>query len=498
MTSVRRALALSFAERYLSIMLALGSNIILARLLTPAEIGMYSVTLAVIGIAQVLRDFGIGNYLIQLKEPSPSQISTAFGMSLLLGGSLFVVVYLLAPWAAAFYNEADMTATMRIASLNFLVLPFCLVPMSLLRRDMQFKRLLYVSLGASIVNFGVTVALAWAGWGANSMAIGSVAMNAATAVGTLLVGERRAICWPSLTHWRPVLSFGGQSAATSVITTISMDANDLVVGKVLGFEPVAMISRAQGLISLFHRDVMGAIRNVALPAYSNAHRAHEPMAPVVAHSASMVTIVGWTFYGWIGLFSLEAIRLLYGTQWDAAAGLVPLLALAGAISCISTLMPSALIAVGRIDLVTKIDLTLQPLKLALVVVAAVVFKSMTAVVAALLLMSILASPVFSWATNRAIGGLFPALIRGLGDSLAVALTALAPAVILVLWSGVDRKEPIHLAAVLASVLAGLVLGLLAADIVRHSITRERLYMTYRSKLLSVTLRKSGANPGEKP
>lgn len=102
MTSVRKALALSFLERYLSILLALASNMILARLLTPHEIGQYSVTLAVLGVAHVLRDFGIGNYLFQAPEVYDRQVGTAFGVSLLLGGGLFAAVSALAPWGPAF------------------------------------------------------------------------------------------------------------------------------------------------------------------------------------------------------------------------------------------------------------------------------------------------------------------------------------------------------------------------------------------------------------
>lgn len=67
MNSVRRALAISFIERYALIALGLASNILVARLLSPDEIGLYSVSLAVISVAQVLRDFGIGNFLIQEK-----------------------------------------------------------------------------------------------------------------------------------------------------------------------------------------------------------------------------------------------------------------------------------------------------------------------------------------------------------------------------------------------------------------------------------------------
>ena len=57
MSGVRSALLFSFAERYALIVINQAANLLIARLLTPAEIGVYSVTLAVMSIAQVLRDF---------------------------------------------------------------------------------------------------------------------------------------------------------------------------------------------------------------------------------------------------------------------------------------------------------------------------------------------------------------------------------------------------------------------------------------------------------
>lgn len=146
MASVRRALVLSISERYLLIALSLASNILLARLLTPEEIGLYSVSIALIGIAQVLREFGIGNYLIQVKTLTDDHIRTAFGFSLVIGASLFVIIYLIAPFAGSFYNDERVVDTIRISALNFLVLPFCSISLSLLRREMMFKRLVLINL----------------------------------------------------------------------------------------------------------------------------------------------------------------------------------------------------------------------------------------------------------------------------------------------------------------------------------------------------------------
>ncbi len=483
MSSVRKALALSFLERYLSIMLALASNMVLARLLTPHEIGLYSVTLAVIGVAQVLRDFGIGNYLIQEKDLGADHIGTAFGVSLLLGGGLFTAVFLLAPLAADFYAEPSMGTTMRIAALNFLVLPFCTVRMALLRRAMRFKALLYVSLASTILSLLVTVALAWAGWGADSMAIGSVVLNLVTATGTWLASDDRQLFRPTLRMWRPLLNFGGQSALTNVVTTVSMDANDLVVGKVLGLAPVAQLSRAQGLMNLFHRDVMGAVRNVAFPALASAHREQRPLGPAFVHAMSLLTLVAWAFYGLLAVYALEALRLLFGPQWDAAAPLVPLFCAAGAVAVLNSLTPTVLLAIGRVDLVTRVELLIQPLRLVLIVLAAVLLRSLEAVAVAYLAAAILAAPCYLLVVARAAPGVLSGLLPGLLPSALVALVAVLPALgHTALAGGWGRSAPIDLWWVVAAVAAGMAAALLVAERIRHPVVAEPAYRAAKRRL----------------
>jgi len=368
MTSVRRALALSFIERYALIAISLFSNILLARLLTPKEIGVYSVSLAVIGIAQVLRDFGIGNFLIQAKNLSEAHIRTAFGFSLLIGGGLFVITYFAAPFAGDFYGEDQMVLTIRISSLNFLVLPFCTISLALLRRDIAFKRMLMVNLIATAIGFGVTISLAYSGMGANSMAIGAIAISIVTGIGAWLVRVDRKLLLPSFSEWRIILGFGGQSLAANLVTTIAIDINDLALGKILGFTQVAFISRAQGLMNLFYRDLMSAVCNVVYPAFSKTCREGGDLEMHHEFAVASITAVAWPFYAFSALFSLELLRLLFGSQWDSAAPLVPWFCLAGAVAAPSSLISSLLMAKGRIDISTKASLIIQPLRAFILVV----------------------------------------------------------------------------------------------------------------------------------
>ena len=476
MTSIRRALALSVSERYVLMALALTSNVLIARLLTPAEIGLYSVSVAVIGLAQVVRDFGIGSFLIQQKDLHLGHVRTAFGVSLVIGASLFAAVFMAAPLAADFYSDPRIATTLRISALNFLVLPFCTISLSLLRRDMQFGRIAMVTLGSSLIGFAATIGLVASGFGPNGLALGSVVSNVATGGGAWLARRGASLVWPSFSEWRAVLGFGGQSAVANVVTSIAVDINDLALGKILGFAQVAMFSRGQGLMNLFHRDLMGAIRGVAYPSYARAHREGVALEPQWSASVGALTALAWPFYGFASLFSLEMMRLLFGPQWDEAARLVPFFCIAGAFAATSNLIFASLLALGRIDLVTKAELTYQPLRAAFIVGVAVVFQSLFSCAFAFMIILSAHTPYAFWVKSKCLPTNWATLRAQLRASASVTLLTLALPAIWAWHHGLSRTEPMPLWQFFMTCVASLVLWVVAVQVSRHPLADDPLFL----------------------
>lgn len=433
MSSVRRALLFSFAERYALIVINLVANLLIARLLTPAEIGVYSVTLAVMSIAQVLRDFGVASYLIQEKDLTDDHIRTALGVTLGIGIGLALVLVAAAPWVADFYREPRMRNLVWLASVNFLLLPFSTISLALLRRRLAFKALAVVNLVATVAGALTSVSLSWVGFGPLGLVAGTLVVSATTGFAAWWAQGERRLLRPSLSHWRSLFRFGAQSSAVGIVTSVAMDINDLAVGKLMGFEPVALLSRAQGLMNLFHRDLMGAVRNVAYPAYAKAMRERQAMEPLYVSSVTLVCVVAWPFYGFVSLYALETLRLLFGPQWDAAAPLVPLFCLGGAFAAFGNLMGNLTVAMGRMDLLTRMELVFQPARAILVVVAAAYWRQPWACAAAFALTLLLQLPLIYGVKARFLPNDWPALRRNLSRSLAVTALALAvPALLLVL------------------------------------------------------------------
>ncbi|NHZ97207.1 lipopolysaccharide biosynthesis protein [Massilia sp. CCM 8734] len=433
MSTVRRAMVFSFLESYLGIALNLVSFVLLARLLTPKQVGLFSVALAIISVTQVIRDFGLVNFLIQKKELTGEYIASAWGLALILGCSLFLLIQLCAPLIGAFYHEESLTTIARIVALNFLILPFNSVCLALLRRELNFQSVMRINLSAAVLSTIATLLMAWQGAGAYALAFGAVLNNAIIAAGIWHVGAAGRLLRPALTKWREIMKFGGPLTVANVITSITMDINDLAVGKIMGFSAVAIASRAQGLMNLFHRDFMGAVRNVAYPAFSKAVRNDDKLEEKYVVSVTNVTAIAWTFYGFAALFPLEVLRLMFGPQWDQSAPLVPFFCLAGAASAMINLTPTVLLAAGHSKLVATAELIIQPVKAIALCLVVFYYRNLQYFAIGFMVMALVSVPYWYALKQRRLPTDFGALLRYVGMNLMLALLSLAPAIALTLW-----------------------------------------------------------------
>src|SRR4051812_17977739 len=148
MSTFRRSLAFSFAEKYGSYALVFVGMVVLARLLTPKDFSIFAVGMAVVALIDVFRDFGVGNYLVQEQEVTEARVHAAFtvtfSISLLSGLNLLAGTDAL----AAFYDEPGLNRLMPLFAANFLLVPFGMPSLALLRRDMAFKALAGINLFA--------------------------------------------------------------------------------------------------------------------------------------------------------------------------------------------------------------------------------------------------------------------------------------------------------------------------------------------------------------
>ena len=429
MPSVRKSIALSFAENYSVMIIGTISVMVLARLLTPEEIGIFSVGAAAVALAHAMRDLGVSDYLIWERELTTERIRTAFAVTLIIGWTLAAVLIALSGPVSDFYNNPGLRLVLRVLSLTFLVMPFGSPILALLQRDMAFGVLLRINVASALVHATTAIALAALGFGFMSLAWASVTGVLATALLAAVYRPSIARVLPSFKEWRRVLSFGGFYSLSTLLDTMGMKTPDLVIGRLLGFVAMGYFSRAQGLMQMFNRTVMHAVMPVITPAFAAKHRSGDSLLDPYLKGLSYVTVLAWPFFIFLGLMAYPIIRILFGDQWDAAVPLVQLLCLSSIFRPLYYFVPPIFIALGEVRRQFRMEMIIQPLRILLITLAAL--HSLEAVALTGGVVVAFLTFIITYNHLRVLIGLsLRGVIQAVYKSIAVAVSsAMAPAII---------------------------------------------------------------------
>lgn len=344
---VRRSLYITLLSSNASALVMFALTLVLARLLTPDDIGVFSVTVVFINIVAVFRDFGAGPYLVREKVLTPDKIRSVLGLLLTTSWVLAAALFAASGPIARYYGQPAITDVLHILTLSFLLVPYASVLSSLLMRDMQAGKSAIVTAASTAVYAATCLLLAWLDFGPLALAWANTANLVTNIVGFYLVRPADTPLRPAFHGWREPMRFGRGAIAGNLLTVTHAALPDLVLGKVQGTHEVGLYSRANGLVGLFQQVVGPAVSYNALPFIAQHHHAGTPLAPLLARTTSYLTGLAWPAYLVIGMFAEPIVRLLYGQTWVQAVPLVPILCVAAAVRIGYSLSQPALLAIGR-------------------------------------------------------------------------------------------------------------------------------------------------------
>lgn len=466
--STRRALTLSFVQRIVTLVFSFGSTIALSRLLTPPEIGVFSVAAGLLALVNMLRDFGVSEFLVQEPHLDKTLIHTVFTMNLVIAWCLGGMLLGASNVIATFYADPGVGQVLRVMSIMFFLLPFGTTTQALLSRELEFGKLAKIHTVGSITRCCTKVALAYAGFSYMSLAWGAVAGMIFTIAGFTLWGWRYRARGMSFVHWRRVLHFGSRRTVSDVASQLGDQSASLVIGKMLGMTSAGLFSRGYGVVSMYRENIVGAIESVAFPAFAREHREHAKAPELLLKALVYTTGIGWPFFSCGILLAYPVIRILFGDQWDAA---VPLMRWLCAAALIGTLMYQCnrfLVAVGRVGAATRVEVAYQCARVGITIAAA--FYSLEAVAASQILVYVFATVIY-YRQLRVYGALaIGNCARALAPSAVVTLaTCVVPAVI-VFWPGLVVQ---HMVASFVLAFVGGVAGWMVAIVAtRHPLHGE--------------------------
>jgi PST family polysaccharide transporter len=326
-------------------------QIVLARLLSPADYGVFGVAMIIVTFATFLSEFGGAATLIRNKEISVRDIRGNFTLQVIIG--LFVTLGLAAgaPAIAGFLHKPDCIPVLRVLAVNCLLTMLSGVSMRLLARQMRFKVIHAISVGGYLLGYVlIAIPMAYSGAGVWALVAAWVAQTCTALIVSYALIRHSLIPYLSFELMAAQLGFGMQTFVCGILSLGVSSMDRLVVAKFNAPADLGIYTNAYNLASAPISQIVSSLVQVL---FSNASK-NQSDAPQLQssyrRSLLLVSTIAMPAFFTLALASREVVFLLYGAKWAAAAQVVTPLAMAMPFYAIYGVSTPAMWVKGRVGM----------------------------------------------------------------------------------------------------------------------------------------------------
>ena len=451
--SVRRSLAWTYLAQALSFFVTFGSTVVIARLVSPRDFGIFAMATAVSTIINVFMQFGLAKYVVREQELTQDVLRSVFTVNVMMSAVYIGAILIGSVAAGRLFGSPEVGRFLLVFAIFPLFAMIEFVPEALCTREMRFGTVAAIWVVRAMVLAITTLVLAYNGFSYMSFAWAQVIAWAVTASCFNVLIWRPDVWRLRFTGVRKILGFGAQMIGISGVGQLSTRLGEMALGSMLGLTPLGFYTRAAGLPASLYSTVYAAGSNVMFSRMSRELR--ETGALHVTYLRFMRMILGllWPMLIGLAVVAQPVIHILYGTKWHAAATPLSLLAIGWAVT-LGIGMTSELFVLRH---QTQRQVKFESFKAVagFLMFAAGTLISLPAAAGAKLAEAVLAFMLYRKPMAGLIGA--PASeMRGVyTEGLWLSLAAILPSLALMVWTGWSPLTPLPM--LIASIGSGGVL-----------------------------------------
>ena len=334
-------------QKYSTMVIQFVSGIILARLLTPYDYGCIGMLSIFMVLAETVIDGGFGSALIQKKRPTQEDYSTIFYWNLGMAVLMYAILFFCAPAIARFYKTPLLSSVLRVQGLILFIYAFNIVQRNQLKKKLNFKVLSIVTIVTALIALGVTIFMAYKGFGVWAL----VAQNMITAA-------IPAIVFWFFIKWRPVWAFSWQSFKelfgfgfymflTHLVNRFGQQIQGLLIGKFYNASTMGYYSKAEGTEKIASTSISKVMTEVTYPLYAEVQDDKEKMQNMVKRLTMTLSYITFPLMFILLLCAKPIFVLLYSDRWLQSVPYFQVLCIAGLAYCLQSVNLQTISAIGK-------------------------------------------------------------------------------------------------------------------------------------------------------
>lgn len=331
-------------------------SMVLARLLTPEEMGIVGLTGIFFAIAATLKDSGFGSALIRKINRTEEDCSTVFwfnmGMSLILS----IILFLMAPWFVEYFHRPELLWLTRVSAILMFLSSSAGVHYTLYNARRDFKTPAIINVSVALISLPITMYLAYLGWGVWSLMTQSIVSGLLSLSAIWIISPWKPRFIFSVKSFRELFGYGSKIAVSALLDTAFNNLHSLLIGKVYTPAQLAYYNRGSHLAAVGPTTACGMISRVTFPILATLQHDNERLKQVYRQYLRLFTLV--IIWGSMLMASMADswIHLMCGSQWGQAVPYARLLCFSFALWHIHVINLNLLQVKGRSDLFLRLEI----------------------------------------------------------------------------------------------------------------------------------------------
>lgn len=412
-----------------SLLLRLGGllvGIVLARLLTPEQFGVYAVALTVQAVLMAVADFGLSADLIRARDPAP-RAPTVASLGLVTGTILTLSMAFSAPAVASALGSPSAAPAISVLALTLLLAGAGVVPFAMLQRRFDQKTLFLIGVIDFVISTTVTLLLIAAGWGVMGLAVGRVVAQVGSLVLQFVLSGERPHYGFDRAQVGSILRFGVPVSAANVLSWALLGIDKVVIAILLG--PVALGFYVLAFnISAWPMTAVGQVaRSVAVPMF--ARTMHLPHDRSLGGAVALTWALALPMAAGLGALASPLVNVVYGERWGQAAGALAVLAVFGALRATFDVVVSYLLARGASGAIVTVQVIWFVALLPTTYFGTIWFGIIGAAAAHIVVSLVVVAPAYLVALRR-VGAQLPSIGSAIWPPLLMVLPAAGGAILM--------------------------------------------------------------------
>jgi len=343
--------SLSFFSRGISFL----RTIVFARILNPAQFGVYGIALLIMALLETLTETGVNVILVQEKENIEKYISTAWLVSIIRGIIIALVIILSAPFIAAFFHAPGVLGVMLLVSVVPFLRGFINPSEVTFQKDLKFHQEFWYRIAIFAFDTVISLAMVYMIHSVIGIIWGLIAGVVLEVVLSFVLLSPRPNLNIEKGYLSKIVNKGKWVTLSGIFNYLFHNFDTIVVGRILGAGGLGLYEMAYNISMLPITDVADVISKVTFPVYTKISEDKFRLRKAFLKTVVLVSLILLPF-GILIVFPYEIVKIVLGQKWLGIVDVLRILVIFGVIRAISGSTSALFLSVGKQRYVTIVTL----------------------------------------------------------------------------------------------------------------------------------------------